>query len=82
MELASYILIKKILQDLNNKKKVGGVFFDLEKAFDCVNHIFLLSKLQFYAITENIYKLIRSYVEDRDQRVLLSGKLSHINISN
>jgi hypothetical protein len=81
MELASYNLTNKILQASNNKIKVGGIF-DLEKAFDCVNHTFLLSKLQFYGITENMYKLIRSYLENGDQRVLLSGELSHINTSN
>jgi len=82
MELASYNLINKILHALNNEIKVRGIFFDLEKAFDCINHIFLLSKLQFYGITENMCKLIRSYLENGDQRVLLSEKLSHINISN
>jgi hypothetical protein len=54
MELASYNLINKILQALNNKIKVRGIFFDIEKAFDCVSHTTLLSKLQYYGITENI----------------------------
>jgi hypothetical protein len=33
---------------LNNKKKSGGIFFDLEKAFDCVNHDILLAKAKYY----------------------------------
>jgi hypothetical protein len=82
MELESYHLINKILQALNNKNKVGCLFCDLEKAFDCVNLTILLSKLQFYGITENMYKLIRSYLENGDQRVLHSGKLSHVSICN
>ena len=35
------------LNALNSKLIVGGIFFDLEKAFDCLNHDILMSKLQF-----------------------------------
>jgi hypothetical protein len=54
-EVASYTLINKVLTDINNKKKVGAIFFDLEKAFDCVNHEILLYKLKFYGLTDNIF---------------------------
>jgi hypothetical protein len=49
-EKATYNVINEILEALNNKRKVGGIFFELEKAFDCVNHNILLSKLEFYGI--------------------------------
>ena len=45
---ASYKLIDGILDALNNKMMVGGIFCDLQKAFDCVNHSTLLTKLKFY----------------------------------
>jgi hypothetical protein len=32
-EKATYNLINEILEALNNKTEVGGIFFDLEKAF-------------------------------------------------
>jgi ribosomal protein L34 len=35
---ASYILINQILTAMNNSLVVGGIFCDLQKVFDCVNH--------------------------------------------
>jgi hypothetical protein len=43
-----YKLINKIKLSHNNKLTVGGISYDLEKAFDCVNHDILLSKCEFY----------------------------------
>jgi hypothetical protein len=37
-EKASFKLINEIILVLNNKLTVGGIFCDLEKAFDSVNH--------------------------------------------
>jgi hypothetical protein len=48
---AIFHLLNQILNALNTKKMVGGIFCDLEKAFDCVDHAILLSKLKFYGIT-------------------------------
>jgi len=50
----------------------------LEKAFDCVNHKILLTKLKFYGITGNYYKLYKSYLTDRYQRTILYNENSHI----
>jgi hypothetical protein len=48
--LAWYELINETLNALNNKALVSGIFCDLNKAFDCVNHGILQLKLEFYGI--------------------------------
>jgi len=50
---------------MNNKLLVGGIFCDLEKAFDCVNHDILLSKLKFYVISDKDFQLYQSYLGNR-----------------
>jgi hypothetical protein len=67
-------LLNDILLALNNKAYVGGIFCDLEKAFDCINHDLLMKKLKFYGIVGNAYNLIQSSLSDRYQRVLIDDK--------
>jgi len=66
-EKAIFQLIDKILKALDNKKWAGGLFCDLSKAFDYVNHDILLGKLKFYGITGNANKLTNSYLTNRYQ---------------
>ena len=44
---------------------VGGIFCDLEKAFDCVDHDIQLSKLKFYGISDKDFQLYKSYLDNR-----------------
>jgi hypothetical protein len=76
-EIASYNLVNNILKALNNKMWVGGIFCDLTKAFDYVNHNMLQSKLEFYGITGRSNNLIKSYLSDRYQRVLIKNNYSN-----
>ena len=48
--LATIELVTKILQAINNSEYTIGVFLDLAKAFDTVNHEILLKILEHYGI--------------------------------
>jgi hypothetical protein len=78
-----YHLFKEgdILLALNNKLLVGDIFCDLEKAFDFVNHDILLLNLEFYGIIGKANALIKSYLNDRCQRVLVNNKYSNTTFS-
>jgi len=58
---------------LNNKIMVGGIFYYLQKYFDCANHNILLTKTEYYGITGTAYKLVKSYLEGRYQRMDLNN---------
>ena len=56
---------------MNNRLSVVGVFCDLQKAFDCVNHGILVDKLQFCGIKGKFLALIQSYLRGRYQKYLM-----------
>jgi Reverse transcriptase (RNA-dependent DNA polymerase). len=41
-----------------------GIFFDLTKAYDVLNHNILLHKLNSYGVRENINSWFKSYLTD------------------
>ena len=49
---------------------VGGIFCDLNKAFDSINHTMLLEKMKFYGVSGKFYNLIKSYLDGRYQKVV------------
>ena len=54
-----------------NRLLVGGIFCNLHKAFYCVNHDILLSKVEFYGISVKANNLIKSYLQNIYQSVLV-----------
>jgi hypothetical protein len=73
---AAFNLINEVLDALNSKKSIGGIFCDLRKAFDSADHDILLSKLEFYGVRGKFYELIKSYLNNRYQRVSVTSKKS------
>jgi len=72
-------LTNEILKALNNKTLAGSIFCDLEKAFDSVNHDILLSKLSYYGVSGKATSLLKSYLQNKYQRVLITNSLFNSN---
>ena len=75
-------LTESIKNTLDNKKYGCGIFIDLQKAFDTVNHQILLSKLEHYGIRGTALAWFSSYLCNRSQYVSVNGHNSNcLNIT-
>lgn len=66
--LATFNLVKNITHNLSKKISIATIFLDMSKAYDSVVHELLLEKLEKYGIRGNAYDLIKSYLQNRQQR--------------
>ena len=57
-----------------------GIFVDLHKAFDTVDHSILLSKLCYYGIRRLTNKWFESYLANRKQFASINGFASSTSI--
>jgi hypothetical protein len=69
-------LIKNIMENWENSYDTVGVFCDLSKAFDCVNHQTLICKLSHYGIRGLSQSVISSYLSQRNQKVSVKEVVS------
>ena len=58
------------------KGSAGAIIKDLSKAFDCLNHELLISKLEAYGFSRSALKLVCNYLSKGKQRVKVNGKFS------
>ena len=70
----------RLLEDsrkaLDNREYVCAILMDLSKAFDCLSHGLLIAKLKAYGLSEEVVKLLDSYLEDRFQQIRLGAHIS------
>ena len=71
-------LTKNIRKNLDEGNSSCGIFFDLQKAFDTVEHDILLSKLEHYGIRGIANEWFKSYLSNRKQYVSINGYDSNI----
>ena len=74
-------IIQQIQDAIKNNNFAIGVFIDLQKAFDTVNHSILLEKLNHYGISGISNTWFRSYLTDRQQFVSINGENSDLTIT-
>ena len=66
-------ITEEIKESIDNGKYGCGIFIDLKKAFDTVNHRILLTKLEHYGIRGVLLKWFESYLSNRKQYVYHNG---------
>ena len=71
--LAIIELVEEITNSLDNHEATVGVFIDLKKAFDTVDHSILIEKLYHYGIRGTANKWICSYLMNIYQYVTING---------
>ena len=70
---ALLLLTDKIQRSVDNGTYSCGIFLDLCKAFDTVDHKILLAKLEYYGIRGVVHDWFASYLSNRTQFVSLFG---------
>ena len=72
-------LTEMIRLALDNDQFVCGVFINLQKAFDTVDHKILLSKINHYGIKGIPYEWFKSYLTNRQQFTTVNNKQSELS---
>jgi len=80
-ETDCYTFTENIQQALDNNLHVVGIFFDLTKAYDVINHNILLHKLEFYGIRGIINTGFKSYLSEHTQYVSLTQTNGNNNLN-
>ena len=69
-------LVEDITRSLTNGKQTDLILLDFSKAFDKVNHLKLLYKLQMHGVQGKTLSWIQSFLVGRTQSVELEGECS------
>ena len=77
-EFAALELVDKLLNMMDKGQVPLGIFLDLSKAFDTLDHKILIKKLEFYGVSDGPGKLLESYLSNRKQYVVFDDINSHV----
>ena len=67
-------MVDQILESFEYNKYTLGVFFDLYKAFDTVDHSILLEKLELYGVTDRNHSWFKNYLSNRKQFIQINNE--------
>ncbi len=74
--MALLLLQDKLTNAIDNGEYAIGLFLNLSKAFDTIDHKILADKLKFYGIRGVVLKWFESYLSNRKQFVSFNGTIS------
>ena len=75
-------VLDEVYDRLDQGKFALGIYLDIQKAFDCINHDILLDKLQTYGIRGVAWRWFQNYLRNRKQFVSVNNCESSVqNIS-
>ena len=74
--LALIEIVDNILYGMDHGKHVAGIYMDLSKAFDTVDHEILFQKLQHYGIRGLPLQWFKSYLTNRKQYTIANNATS------
>ena len=72
-------MLKTSFKSWNDKLYQTCIFIDFSKAFDCIDHNILISKLKLYGLDTKAISFISSYFDNRYQRTCIDGQSSDIS---
>lgn len=67
--MAVMVFVEGISTAIDSREYTVGVFIDLKKVFDTIDHGILMSKLERHGIWGIVYQWMKSYLKDRYQYV-------------
>ena len=73
-------LVDHISKEMESGNTPAALYIDLSKAFDTLSFDILLYKLNHYGIKDNAFKLLKSYLTDRQQFVVFNNHNSETSI--
>ena len=68
--------------EIGKQKAIRAIFLDISAAFDRVPHTLLLNKLKSYGIKGQFINIIRSYLQNRNVKIMVEGQLSNPSPDN
>ena len=69
-------LVHELAEAIDRGRQTDMIILDFSKAFDHVPHLPLLAKIHHYGIRGSTYNWIRSFIQNRNQQVVVDGATS------